>query len=168
MLIRQATTEDYRGLCAILDEVDALHQTALPHVFRDPGGSARPRPYIASIVEDENACLWVAEHDEQILGILKIAIEETRDIPILVPRRYAAISTIVVSQAHRRKGIGRALLEKAEHWAQAKHATEIELHVWEFNEGARAFYEALGYRTTSRRMSRRPPIREASIAPDNP
>jgi hypothetical protein len=26
--------------------------------------------------------------------------------------------------------------------------------VWEFNEGARAFYDALGYHTASRRMCR--------------
>ncbi len=168
MLIRQATTEDYKGLCAILDEVDALHQTALPHLFRDPGGPARSRAYIASIVEDKNACLWIAEHEEQIIGILHITIRETHDIPILVPRRYAAISTIAVSHAHRRKGIGRALLETAEHWARAKNATQIELHVWEFNEGARAFYEALGYRTASRRMWRRLSTQEASIKPDNP
>ena len=124
--------------------------------------------HIASIVEDENACLWIAEHEEQTIGILEIAIRETRDIPILVPRRYAAISTIAVSQAHRGKGIGRALPETAEHWARARNATQIELHVWEFNEGARAFYEALGYRTASRRLSRRLLSQETSIKPDSP
>jgi ribosomal protein S18 acetylase RimI-like enzyme len=32
---------------------------------------------------------------------------------------------------------------------------DIELNVWEFNRGAMAFYRQLGYRTTSRKMSKR-------------
>ena len=168
MRIRPATREDYLGLCAVLDEVDALHQKALPDIFLDPGGPVRSRAYIASIVEDENACLWVAEHEDQIVGVLKIAVRETRDIPILVPRRYAEISTLAVSRTHRRRGIGTALLSAAEHWALDKHVTQIELHVWEFNEGARAFYEDVGYQTASRKLCRRLPGRGASIEPDSP
>lgn len=153
MLIRLATMDDYRGLCAVLDEVDALHQRALPQVFRDPGGSARSREYIASIVADETACLWVAEEEGQIVGILHISIRQTRDdIPILVPRRYAVIENVAVVRKRRRQRIGRALIERAERWASEQGIDQIELHVWEFNEQARAFYEALGYQTASRRL----------------
>jgi ribosomal protein S18 acetylase RimI-like enzyme len=155
MLIRQATIEDYVGVCAIFAEVDAQHVEAQPQVFRDPGGAARPRDYIASILEDENACLWVAEHEGRIVGIVKIALRETRDIPVLVPRRYAEIGTLAVAREYRRRGIGRALMEVSERWARERGADQIELGVWEFNEHARAFYNALGYRTARRRMWKR-------------
>ena len=68
MLIRQATMEDYAALCTVLDEADALHIEALPHIFRHPGDPARSRDYIASIVEDPNACFWVAETEGAIVG----------------------------------------------------------------------------------------------------
>jgi ribosomal protein S18 acetylase RimI-like enzyme len=32
--------------------------------------------------------------------------------------------------------------------------TDVELHVWEFNQAALAFYETLGYATLERRMGR--------------
>jgi ribosomal protein S18 acetylase RimI-like enzyme len=169
MLIRPATAEDYQGVCTVLGEVDALHWDALPHVFRDPGIPARSKAYITSAIEAADACLWVAEHEGQIVGVLHVQIRQSREIPLLVPRRYAEIETLAVSQTHRRRGIGRALVEAADRWAQDAGIDQVELGVWEFNEGARAFYEALGYRTASRKMWRRLPGREpAPIEPGSP
>ncbi len=51
-------------------------------------------------------------------------------------------------------GIGRRLMDEAQAWASARGATSIELNVYEFNEDAIAFYERLGYRTLSRKMSK--------------
>jgi ribosomal protein S18 acetylase RimI-like enzyme len=168
MLLRHATIEDYAGICAVLKEVDALHIDALPRVFRDPGDVARSRAYIASVLDDENAGLWIAEHEQEIVGVIHVSIRETRDIPILVPRRYAVIENLAVSAAHRRHGIGRVLMQAAERWALERGIEQVELHVYEFNEGARAFYERLGYHTESRRMSRGLSIRETPSEVDSP
>jgi hypothetical protein len=37
-------------------------------------------------------------------------------------------------------------------WAAKKGLHEVEVNVFDFNKGANAFYEGLGYETTSRRM----------------
>ena len=42
----------------------------------------------------------------------------------------------------------------AEAWARNHGAERLHLNVWEFNEGAIAFYEALCYTTFSRNMWR--------------
>jgi len=152
--IRKAKPRDYDALLPIFDEGDAHHRQALPHIFCEPDGPARSRAYLNALIADENTAIFVAECDGQIVGEVNVAIRETRDIPILVPRRYAVVDTLIVLQAHRRAGIGRTLMERAQRWALARGAAEVELNVWEFNVGALAFYEALGYRTTRRTMSR--------------
>jgi ribosomal protein S18 acetylase RimI-like enzyme len=47
-------------------------------------------------------------------------------------------------------------MEKMQEWTITKGATSIELNVYEFNETAISFYERLGYRTFSRKMSKEP------------
>jgi ribosomal protein S18 acetylase RimI-like enzyme len=150
--IRQATLRDYDPINAVLAEVDALHREALPYVYRDPGGPARSGEYIASIIADEHATLLLAERPDQVIGLIHVLIREARDIPILVPRRYAVIENLVVAAGNRRCGVGRALMEAAHRWAQKQSVDHIELGVWEFNQGALAFYEKLGYHTAIRRM----------------
>ncbi|MBU0492937.1 MAG: GNAT family N-acetyltransferase [Chloroflexi bacterium] len=154
LTIRQATLEDYEALCALLAQVDTLHGQALPHVFRAPGGPSRSREFIASIITNEHAALLVAEHDGQIVGCIDVIIQQAPDIPIMVPRRFAKIDTLVVAEGFRCAGIGRALLERAQQWAADRQATQVELNVWEFNQAAIAFYEKQGYETAQRRMWR--------------
>lgn len=152
--IREASDQDYEGLCEVFAEVDALHREALPHLFREPDGPARAREYISSIIADENAAIFVAESDNQIIGFVHICLREPPDIPIMVPRHYASINDLAVRRRFRRSGIGRSLIERAHQWARDKGVTQVELTVWEFNKEAIAFYEKLGYKTASRRMSR--------------
>ena len=52
----------------------------------------------------------------------------------------------------RRQGVGRALMREAVAFAQARGLATVELGVHEFNAGAIAFYEVLGFRTGTRRM----------------
>jgi len=107
-----------------------------PHVFREPDGPARTKEFISGIIANEDAALFVAERDGQIIGLVHILVREAPDIPVMVPRRYAVIDDLIVRRNFRRFGVGRALLERAHRWAADKQATQVELNVWEFNQTA--------------------------------
>ena len=63
----------------------------------------------------------------------------------LVQRSTAGPSTSTVAPQARRAGIGRALMAAAEGWLRARGAPKIQLMVRDGNDGAAAFYAALGY-----------------------
>ena len=86
------------------------------------------------------------------MGLLHLWLRQTPDMPMVVPRAYVMVDSIVVARKAWRSGVGTARMEWAEYWARERGATQLELSVWEFNEGARALYGKLGYRTISRRM----------------
>ena len=75
-------------------------------------------------------------------------------------RRIVPIVSVFVSPKYRRLGLGRAVMRGLEAWASARGADRTSLWVVEKNEGARRFYEALGYRQTlDRQKIRVGPVR---------
>ena len=150
--IRKATQKDYEGLNELFTEVDALHRKALPDVFIEPDGPARAKEYIKGIIESENAGLFVAEHNGQIIGFVHAYIQQSPSIPIMVSRRYMVIDNLVVKKEFRRTGVGSSLLRKVHKWGLDKGVIQAELNVWEFNKAAIGFYEKTGYTNISRKM----------------
>ncbi|MBV8300229.1 MAG: GNAT family N-acetyltransferase [Candidatus Eremiobacteraeota bacterium] len=78
---------------------------------------------------------WVAVERRVIVGDLTLW-ELGRDEPEL---------GMIVAAAHRRRGIGRALLERAIAWAEANAKTALLLRVFPDNEAARALYRGCGF-----------------------
>jgi ribosomal protein S18 acetylase RimI-like enzyme len=152
--IREATERDYEALCAIIEQVDSIHQDALPKRFKDSNGPPREREYILNAIRSPDVDIFVAETESGLVGFVHVMIRNVPDIPILVPRRHAVVENLAVREEHRRIGIGLALMERAEDWARAKGATSIELNVYAFNDVAQRFYRKLGYETLSCRMTK--------------
>jgi ribosomal protein S18 acetylase RimI-like enzyme len=150
--IRPATLRDYIGLCEVFQEADLMHSSALPDLFRATPGPARTREYVAEIIGSENSVVFVAEQDGRIIGAARAEIREAPTIPLLVPRRFGLIDTLVVTRSCRRRGIGTALAQEVQRWASGKAVSHLELTVYEFNRSGLAFYQKLGFRTASRRL----------------
>lgn len=152
--IREAMERDYVALGAIIDEVDRIHRDALPERFKTSGGPPRERDYILNAIRSSGVGLFVAQTESRLVGFVHVVIRNVPDISILVPRRYAVVENLAVTEKHRRSGIGLALMERAEEWARAKGATSIELNVYAFNKAAQGFYRELGYEILSHRMTK--------------
>jgi ribosomal protein S18 acetylase RimI-like enzyme len=152
--VREATADDYGSMCELFNEIDALHRDHLPRIFQQPPGAPREKDYYLGLLADENVALLVAESGSDLVGYVHAIIKDAPAFPILVPRRYAVVDAVVVRSGSQFHGIGRRLMDEVQAWAIAKGATSIELNVYEFNEPAISFYERLGYRTLSRKMSK--------------
>jgi ribosomal-protein-alanine N-acetyltransferase len=61
----------------------------------------------------------------------------------------AHLILFAVSRLHRRRGLGRTLIEWLERMVETAMIGTVRLEVREANEGARAFYRELGYREVS-------------------
>ena len=152
--IRFAEAGDYNSLCALCEQGDRIHCENLPHLFRSPDGPAREWKYIQSLLGDPNVALLVTEAQGKVVGFAHVVLLHSPNTTLHVPRRYAVIDNIVVDEGHRRSGIGRALMARAENWAREKGATSVELNVYMFNQQAKGLYEVLGYEGVSVKMSK--------------
>ena len=64
-LVREAKSEDYDALAEVMEEVDAYHWQALPHIFCATEGPARSKAYIDGLISNEDHAFFVSEREGQ-------------------------------------------------------------------------------------------------------
>ena len=130
------------------DDVDAL----VP-LFAE-WGHPQPAAAIAAQLAEWKATprgdVLVAEIDETVAGLVAVVA-----VPHLArPGRFARLGGLVVSADHRRRGVGRSLMEAAERRARGWGCDRLELTSSRSRTEAHAFYPALGYDEQSERQAR--------------
>lgn len=83
--------------------------------------------------------MLVAEEGEVVLGFCAAARGRRR------ATAHTADLGLTVARAHRRRGVGRALMLGIEAWARAHGVHKLTLGVFATNAPARSLYAALGY-----------------------
>ncbi|MGH3034463.1 MAG: GNAT family N-acetyltransferase [Gaiellaceae bacterium] len=138
MAVRKAHPSDAAALVELARAVGAEPQGWL---ITDGGwrGVSEERRYLRAVRRHPDAAVLVAEGPEGLVGRLSLA----RD-PHPASRHVADLG-LMVAQSHRRRGIGRALMQAAEEWAREAGVRTLELHVFPHNAAAIALYESLGY-----------------------
>jgi RimJ/RimL family protein N-acetyltransferase len=101
---------------------------------------AEERRYLRAIRRYPDAAVFVAEEGDAIVARLSLG----RD-PHPASRHVADLGLMVAAEA-RRRGIGRALLERAVAWARESDVRKLELHVFPWNDAAIALYQGFGFR----------------------
>lgn len=152
MVIREATMSDYAQLVRLYAQLDEWHLAARPDLFK-PTPVERSRDYVRTILTNEKSLLLVAEEDGRLMGLLKAAERAiTEEHAVLLPLAYVHISSIVVEEAARGRGVAQALIEAAKQWAKARGFTQLDLNVYDFNQAAIRAYEKAGFVTRNRNM----------------
>lgn len=100
-------------------------------------GIAYTREELASFIGHRSSVTWVVEAEGAIVGFAVASRQ---------PARVGHIITIDVIDAWRRRGVGSALMERAEGWARKARLELIYLETAEDNLAAQKFYEVRGYR----------------------
>ena len=136
--IREAEPGDAPELVALARAVTAEPEDWLL-TSAEWRSTAAERRYLRAARRSPHAAVFVAEAPEGLVGRLSVA----RDVH--PASRHVADLGLMVAAAHRRQGIGRALLQRTVDWARANSVAKLELHVFAHNAPAIALYESFGF-----------------------
>lgn len=131
---------------AIVDDADSL--TLLLEQLGYPSDTERVRRRLVRLFEDPSSYVLVAMIGADVVGVAALHVT-----PLLEHDQSAGqLIALCVDIRHRRKGIGRALINAVEQEATQIGCDAVVLNTGEHREAAHDFYRALGYASTGRRF----------------
>lgn len=153
MTLRPATPEDAETLAALNRHVHDLHLEAEPDRYAATDGAAVAGRF-RELVGDSNTEVLLAELEGDPVGYV-VVVGVDRPSHVFAPaRRWAEVNQLAVAPCARRKGVGRLLMDGAAQSARRRGYSELQLTVRAHNEGARAFYESIGFHHAQLRLEK--------------
>lgn len=143
MEIREARVDDWPAVAGLLAELGR------PDVRGGPDEATHRQRY-ESYLARENAVALVAELDGRVVGFLDMEFRER----LSFVRPQAWIPDLVVTEAARSRGIGRALLARAEELARERDCFAVSLESASWRTRSHAFYERAGWPETAKSFSK--------------
>lgn len=149
--VRFAREEDLPQVNVLRKQVNDVHVAGKPDVFK-PGFPDELRDYLYVVWQDPQKKIVVAELNGQVVGFAVLNHIVRPENPFMFERDFLDIDEFGVDESCRRQGVASAMLSFIRDYARKEGFRRLELNMWEFNQGALAFYESAGLRTYRRYM----------------
>jgi GNAT superfamily N-acetyltransferase len=114
---------------------------------------------LSRILLRDDQQFFVADLDSRAVGWVHVVLAEYVDA-----EAFVVIGGLVVDRNHRRLGIGRALMDRAEIWARERGCSIVRLTSSATRKTAHRFYEDLGYTNIKTQYSFVKPLDPAAAA----
>lgn len=149
--VRQAAREELKQINEIRHYVNDVHVAGRPDTFR-PGFCRELEQILYTRFEMENWNILAAVLDGRVVGFASVEYLDRPETPYNRARKMYHVEEFGVHPDFHRQGAATALVEYMKQDAAKRGYPRIELDMWEFNQGALAFYENAGFTTYRRFM----------------
>ena len=143
--IRQANKNDAKALLNFLKELSAENCNTITAFETLP--SLEQEINWLNSKDGENGIVFIAHSENEIIGMLDASIPSKKEF------NHTCEFGMSVHVNHRRKGIGRQLIEKLIIWAKKVELEIIELNVFSNNKAGIKLYEKLGFKIDGKKRN---------------
>lgn len=150
ILIRKAKQSDYKALLPLFRQVHEFHVAVRPDLYKENSTPVEQAFFDGQLVDGKHH-IFVATISNDIVGVVVTKEEELEENTFVKARNVLFIKSLCVGEIHRKKGIGKKLIQYVFVGSSLK-VDSIELGVSEENTPAIEFYRSIGMTTKSRKM----------------
>ena len=146
--------DDAELIASLNADVQAIHAAALPSRFKPASAEAFDRAETVDLLTDPANLVFIADVDGEPAGYAYAEIIRRPETSLVYAYEMIYIHHISVRPAHRRRGVGTALIETLHAAGRDLNIGQLALDVWLFNDGARAFFRRHGFAVDHERLVR--------------
>lgn len=151
IIIRFAKESELVRVNELRKQVNDLHVEGKSEIFR-AGFNDELRDFIYKIWKDPEQKIVVAELNGVVCGFAVLHHIHRPGNPFMLERDFMDVDEFCVDKEYRRQGIATKMMSFIRNYTKEKGIKCLELNMWEFNQDALAFYEAVGFKTYRRYM----------------
>lgn len=143
-MVRRAVKEDIPRILELLVQVDMVHHTGRPDLFKGPATKYNAAELEKILMDDRTPVFVCVDDGGRVIGHAFCVHEQIVGDSVRTDVRTLYIDDICVDEACRGQGAGRALFEYVLAYAHEQGFYNITLNVWSCNQEAMRFYEKMG------------------------
>lgn len=153
VVIRKAERRDLERLGRLGAMLMRTHYAFDPRRFLAPneGSETGYAHFLGGMLDDPEACIFVAERDGAIAGYVFAALEPMSWKELRGPAGF--IHDLAIAEEARRSRVGTSLMEAAIAWLREHDAPRVILGTAASNHAAQTLFRGLGFRDTMIEMT---------------
>jgi ribosomal protein S18 acetylase RimI-like enzyme len=141
--IRSADPRDLDRIVALWIALTEHHAYGDPLFALRADADVEIRRLLTARLGDPEAAIFVCERDEALVGFCAVRIDHAP--PIMVEVQRAEITDLMVTAGERRRGVGRALVDRALGWLEEQGIERCEIRVASHNTEGQHFWRSIGF-----------------------
>src|SRR2546428_10872914 len=121
--IRRATIKDIKEILPVWGRLAGFHSDLDPAFTPSPQWPREYGAYLRTLISHDDAIAVVAREQLEVVGY---AVGRITTLPSFFEHRYRGyIHDVFVKPEHRRRGLGRQLVDEILHWLEPRSATTV-------------------------------------------
>lgn len=141
-MVRKATNNDITAISLLYREQFREMTKLIPEFIKEGNQNTE---FVENTITNCESDILVYEENGKVIGFILIQAKTRPDFEFMIPGKYCYIMDIIVTEKHRGKGFGTALMNAAKDWAKKQECNFINLDVLVNNPDAIRLYNKLGF-----------------------
>lgn len=142
--VRRAETKDIPRVLELLVQVDMVHHTGRPDIFKGPATKYNAKELEEIFANEQTPTFVCVNEKDEVLGHAFTIHKQVVGDNVLTDVKTLYVDDICVDEAVRGQGVGKQLYEHVVAYARSQGFYNVTLNVWACNPSAVKFYEAMG------------------------
>lgn len=139
-MVRHASSKDIDKILDLLNQVNLIHATARPDIFKVV--TKYTKEELEEKINKEPIFVYTNLNDE-VVGYIFGVIQDTKTNHLIYHKTFF-IDDFCVDNSQRGMGVGTKLYDYVKGYAKSIGCDRVTLNVWNFNENAYKFYLKCG------------------------